>query len=92
MYLSWKTSTTHYPYRISPAWMETNFKYYWEAKDFTIPDGFNAKYYNSKNLNVWLNCLRWTDDAVKEIILGFRERGLEDETLFVMYLLLFRFI
>ena len=88
MYLSWKTSTTHYPYLISPAWMQTNFKYYWEAKDFTTPEGFNGKYYNSKNLNMWLNCLRWTDDAVKEIILG----GLEDETLFVMYLLLFRFI
>lgn len=33
----------------------------------------------------WLNAVRWTDDIVKEIILGFRERGLENETLFLMY-------
>jgi len=30
------------------------------------------------------NAIRWMDDTVRNIILGFRERGLEDETLFVM--------
>ena len=36
-------------------------------------------------LDAWLNALKWTDDTVKDIILGFRERGLENETLFLMY-------
>jgi phosphoglycerol transferase MdoB-like AlkP superfamily enzyme len=36
-------------------------------------------------MDSWLNAVRWTDDTVQDIILGFRERGLEDETLFLMY-------
>ena len=36
-------------------------------------------------MDSWLNAVRWTDDIVRDIILGFRERGLEQETLFVMY-------
>lgn len=34
----------------------------------------------------WLNAVRWSDDNVRDIILGFRERGLENETLFMMYI------
>lgn len=40
-------------------------------------------------MNTWINCLRWTDDIVRDVILGFGERGLENEGLFVMYV--FRF-
>jgi phosphoglycerol transferase MdoB-like AlkP superfamily enzyme len=36
-------------------------------------------------MDSWLNAVKWTDDIVQDIILGFRERGLEDETLFLMY-------
>jgi Sulfatase len=84
MYLSWMTSTTHYPFKIPPMWKDKHFKDYWQEKQFKVLDGFNGAYYNSKNINTWVNCLRWTDDIVRDVILDFRERGLENETLFVM--------
>lgn len=45
--------------------------------------------FNPITINSWINGLKWTDDIVRDIILGFRERGLEDETLFIMYVLRF---
>jgi hypothetical protein len=81
MYLSWMDSTTHWPIILPPEWLEKNYRPYlkktgdpslWEEREHLPVDA-------------WLNALKWTDDIVKEIILGFRERGLENETLFVMY-------
>ena len=76
MYLSWMDSTTHTPFIFPPQWAEKNHRDYIQNEDSWAP------------VNEWLNSLRWTDDIVKEIILGFRERGLEDETLFLMYMYL----
>jgi len=82
MYLSYKTSTTHTPIIINPAWLETNYHAYLEKGDDW------ELWYDREHLPIdtWLNGVRWSDDLVKQIILGFRERGLEDETLFVMYI------
>jgi phosphoglycerol transferase MdoB-like AlkP superfamily enzyme len=71
MYLGWMSTTTHMPFLISPEWPG--------RESYVKDDG----YWDS--VDSWLNAMRWTDDKVKEIILGFRERGLEDETLFLMY-------
>lgn len=73
MLLGWMSSTTHTPFIINPKWKNGNFKDY--IKGETSWDTVNG----------YLNAVRWTDDKVKEIILGFRERGLENETLFIMY-------
>jgi hypothetical protein len=72
MYLGWMTTTTHVPFEVSPEWLEHNYQ------AFVQNDGWNP-------VDRYLNAVRWTDDKVKEIILGFRERGLENETLFLMY-------
>ena len=82
MYLSWKTSATHTPLILPPSWEDENHRDYLEKGDDS------ELWYNREYLPIdsWLNAVRWTDDKVKEIILGFRERGLEDETLFVMYI------
>ena len=83
MYLSWKTTTTHTPLILPPSWAEKNLQSYLEK-------GENSELWHLREhlpLDNWLNAVKWTDDNVKEIILGFRERGLEDETLFVMYVL-----
>jgi len=71
--LGWMSSTTHTPFLINPKWKDDNFKDYIEGET------------SWDTVNGYLNAIRWTDDKVKEIILGFRERGLENETLFVMY-------
>jgi Sulfatase len=73
MYLSWMSQVTHWGVPRSPAWDELHYQKF--TKDESIPD----------LINNYLNGIRSTDDIVKEIILGFRERGLEDDTLFVMY-------
>ena len=72
MYLTWQSQVTHVYLPLNPAWLENNYQ------PFTIdqPD--------TQPTDRYLNGLKETDDLVKEIILGFRERGLEDETLFVM--------
>jgi len=72
MYLGWMSTTTHTPFLISPEW-QGRANYVKDESHWSSVDN-------------WLNAVRWTDDKVKEIILGFRERGLEDETLFLMYL------
>jgi phosphoglycerol transferase MdoB-like AlkP superfamily enzyme len=81
MYLSWQDSTTHTPLILPPKWAETNYRSYLKK------EGDSSQWTNREHLPLdsWLNAVRWTDDTVKEIILGFRERGLEDETLFFMY-------
>jgi phosphoglycerol transferase MdoB-like AlkP superfamily enzyme len=73
-------STTHYPLILPPEWIEENYNSYLEKT------GDPSLWHEREHvpLNEWLNALKWTDDIVKDIILGFRERGLEDETLFVM--------
>jgi phosphoglycerol transferase MdoB-like AlkP superfamily enzyme len=71
MYLGWMSTTTHTPFRIAPEW---------EGQKSYVED-----WAHWDSVDNWLNAVRWTDDKVKEIILGFRERGLEDETLFLMY-------
>ena len=61
--------------------MEKNYRPYVEKP------GDPRKWDTREHLPVdsWLNALKWTDDIVRDIILGFRERGLENETLFLMY-------
>jgi hypothetical protein len=72
MYLGWMSTTTHTPLHLPPGM---------DVKSYVhdSPEG--------DSMNSWLNALRWTDDAIQEIVLGFRDRGLENETLFVMYYL-----
>lgn len=77
MYLSWKTSTTHAPVLLPPEWEEEHYHNYVEKSD-----SMDQRKYDP--IDTWLNGVRWTDDIVKELILGFRERGLENETLFLM--------
>jgi phosphoglycerol transferase MdoB-like AlkP superfamily enzyme len=72
MFLGWMSSATHTPFQLKPEWVAEN------QQDFI--EGETAW----DTVNNYLNAVRWTDDRVKEIILGFRERGLEDETLFIM--------
>ena len=81
MYLSWMDSTTHTPLIMPSEWLEKNYRPYLKKT------GDPMKWNDRKHLPMdsWLNALKWTDDIIKGIILGFRERGLEDETLFVMY-------
>jgi hypothetical protein len=76
MYLSWMDSTSHTPFIFPPEWKEKNHRNYIQNEDSWAP------------INEWLNSVRWTDDIIKEIILGFRERGLEEETLFLMYVII----
>jgi len=71
MYLGWMSTTTHTPFRIPSEWNGRK-SYVWTNGEWDSVDN-------------WMNAVRWTDDKVKEIILGFRERGLENETLFLMY-------
>jgi phosphoglycerol transferase MdoB-like AlkP superfamily enzyme len=81
MYLAWMTSTTHTPLNLPPTWKEKNLRHYLEKGD-------NSDLWHLREhlpLDSWLNAVRWTDDNVKDIILGFRERGLENETLFLMF-------
>jgi Sulfatase len=74
LFLGWMSTTTHTPFVISPEWIEKSYQH------FTQDDA------EWGSMDAWLNAVRWTDDKVKEIILGFRERGLENETLFLMYI------
>lgn len=81
MYLSYKTTTSHYPFIFPPKWKENNYKKYLEKGD-------NPELWEQREhlpVDTWLNAVSWTDDLLQEIIKGFRERGIEDETLFVMY-------
>jgi phosphoglycerol transferase MdoB-like AlkP superfamily enzyme len=75
IYLGWMTTTTHTPLNLPTEWAENNRKSY-------VHD--EGKWDSVDN---WLNAVRYTDDKIKEIVEGFRERGLEDETLFFMYFL-----
>ena len=79
-------STTHWPFILPTAWREANFKKYYEIQMSGTLEG-RGDTFNLVNVHQWLNTLKWTDDIVRDIILGFRERGLEDETLFIMYTL-----
>jgi len=81
MYLSWKTTTTHYPFIFPPEWIEKNYKRYLDKGDH--PELWSQR--EHLPIDTWLNAVRWTDDSLRDIILGFRERGIEDETLFLMY-------
>jgi arylsulfatase A-like enzyme len=74
MYLTWMSQVTHWGVIPNPSWVRRNYQKF--TKDETLYD----------TIDKYLNGVRETDDIVKEIILGFRERGLEDETLFIMYL------
>ena len=80
MYLSWQDSTSHTPLIIPPEWLEKN------NQPFLKMTGDESLWRNREHvpLDSWLNTLKWTDDIVKEIILGFRKRGIENETLFLM--------
>jgi len=73
LYLTWMSQVTHIWLPLNPAWEELNYQ------AFTEDDP------NTASTDLYLNGIRETDDLVKEIILGFRERGLENDTLFVMY-------
>jgi Sulfatase len=83
MYLSWKDSATHTPLILPPEWKEKNYRDYLQKSG----DSELWRLREHLPLDTWLNAVKWTDDIVEEIILGFRERGLEDETLFLMYTL-----
>jgi hypothetical protein len=72
MYLGWMTTTTHVPFAMSPEWWEHNYQPF-------VEDNYWS------GIDRYLNAIRWTDDKIQEIILGFRERGLENETLFLMF-------
>jgi phosphoglycerol transferase MdoB-like AlkP superfamily enzyme len=74
MYLGWMTTTTHSPFLVPEEWAEEN------RRSFVYDDD------RWSSIDGWLNAVRWTDDKIKEIILGFRERSLENDTLFFMYL------
>ena len=75
MYLAWMSQVTHWGLPLNPAWAERGYQHF--IQDEQVYDTVDA----------FLNGLRETDDNVKTIIEGFRERGLEDETLFIMYYL-----
>jgi len=81
VYLGWMSSTTHTPLILPDEWLSNNYRTYLKKT------GDANLWRNREHLPMdsWLNALRWTDDIVRDIIMGFRERGLEDETLFVMY-------
>jgi hypothetical protein len=81
MYLSWMDSTTHWPIIMPPEWLKKNYRPY--LKKIGDPSQWEER--EHLPIDTWLNALRWTDDTIKDIIMGFRERGLENETLFVMY-------
>lgn len=83
------SSTTHSPFALPPEWEEKNSKSYFEIGEFSKSAG-PEDIFNPISVHSFLNTLKWTDDTVRDIILGFRERGLEDETLFMMYILIFR--
>ena len=72
MYLTWVSQVTHQWLPLNPAWEAKNYQPF--TKD--APD--------TQGTDLYLNGVRETDDLVKSIISGFRERGLENETLFVM--------
>jgi hypothetical protein len=74
MYLSWMSSTTHTPFLFTDEWLHEHYQPFVRDRN------------KWGSTDKWLNAVRWTDDKVKEIILGFRERGLEDDTLFLMYI------
>jgi hypothetical protein len=74
------TSTTHTPFDLPPSWEEKHHRSYLEK-------GGNSELWRLREhtpLDMWLNAVRWTDDNVRDIITGFRRRGLEKETLFIM--------
>lgn len=64
---------THIWLPLNPAWETVNYQ------------AFTQDASGTESTDHYLNGIRETDDLVKDIILGFRERGLENETLFVMY-------
>jgi len=72
MFIGWVTTTTHCPFIVPPKWANESSQSY--VKD-------NDQWHS---VNAYLNALRWTDDKIQELITGFRSRGLEEETLFVM--------
>jgi len=74
MYLTWMSQVNHWGLPLNPEWKQENYQSF--IQDETDWDTVDA----------YLNKIRETDDNVKNIIEGFRERGLEEETLFIMYL------
>jgi hypothetical protein len=82
-YISWFDSTTHWPFILPPQWKERRETKFYDV--ITDEPGEPGDTFVPRNVHSWLNCLRWTDDTVQDLIRGFRERGLEDETLFIMY-------
>jgi phosphoglycerol transferase MdoB-like AlkP superfamily enzyme len=70
------SQVTHLWLPLNPAWEKLNYQAFTQDK----PD--------TQSTDLYLNGIRETDDLVRDIILGFRKRGLENETLFVMYLAL----
>jgi hypothetical protein len=75
MYLTWMSQVTHWGLPTNPEWAEKGYQHF--IQDETVYDTVDA----------YLNGIRETDDNVKSIIEGFRQRGLEDETLFIMFVL-----
>jgi glucan phosphoethanolaminetransferase (alkaline phosphatase superfamily) len=72
MFLSWASQVTHAYLPLNPVWSDSKFLNFTVDREFRQPT------------NHYLNGLRETDDLVKEIIFGFRDRGMENDTLFVM--------
>ena len=64
-----------------PEWLENSYRPY--LKKTGDPSKWDER--EHLPIDTWLNALKWTDETFEKLILGFRERGLEDETLFVMY-------
>ena len=75
MYIAWMSQVNHWGLPLNPQWEKENYQRF--IQDETAPD----------TIDTYLNSIRETDDNVKAIITGFRKRGLEDETLFIMYFL-----
>src|SRR5437667_9180266 len=88
LYISWMDSTTHWPFILPPKWREANYRTYFTAES-SPKSRKRGDTFVPENVHGWLNTLKWTDDIVKDIILGFRERGLENDTLFIMYIFQF---
>ena len=77
MYIAWMSQVNHWGLPPNPEWVKKNYQQFTQDETGTDTDTVDA----------YLNALRETDDNVKAIITGFRERGLENETLFIMYVL-----
>jgi phosphoglycerol transferase MdoB-like AlkP superfamily enzyme len=82
-YISWFDSTTHWPFILPPEWKERREAKFYDT--ITNEPGEPGDTFVPVNVHTYLNTLRWTDDTMQALISDFRKRGLEDETLFIMY-------